>query len=266
MQIPEAEGRLFYHLFGELMRFGNRRLQAVDDEDLDSNFGRIAPETRMRIRDAVFQHPEIIDDFVRENPSHLSAEELATVARWKNFVAGTFYVYRYLKQHTIFMGGKKHDQAFGVLALADSIEVVLEAWPLPAMVRTVLLPWRDKIIYDGLMWRYQILVGNGVRDQLDEYYRKVKEGEGIVLSLPRRAARGQTVRSTARKTPPRHRGANGAAARGSVSRSVRNGASNGNGAHKNGSARTGARSSAAANGSHRGGTSVKAKRKQKVRR
>ena len=48
----------------------------------------------------------------------------------------------------------------------------------------MLLPFKDKIIYDGLLGRYNIFFGGGTRRRLQESYGVAKERLGIVTALP----------------------------------------------------------------------------------
>jgi hypothetical protein len=50
---------------------------------------------RYKIRSALYEHIELIDAFVRENPQGFSPDELAIVESWKHFVHGRFYVFRH---------------------------------------------------------------------------------------------------------------------------------------------------------------------------
>lgn len=211
MQVPELEGRLFSYLYGEFMRFGNQRLEVADDEGLDIRFERMPSDVRARIRDAVWTRPELLEQFIRDNPSHLTPAELALVSTWRHRVVGTFYVYRYLKTSTVFLDEDARGHAYGVLGLADPIEKVLEQWPLPAVVRTALLPLGEKIVYDGLMYRYQILADSDVTAQLDKRYRKIKSLEGIITTLP--APDFHVRRRPSRKAVAAHNGRNGQGAK-----------------------------------------------------
>jgi hypothetical protein len=51
------------------------------------------------------------------------------------------------------------------------------------MVEAVLLPFRDKIIFDGLIQTYRIRLGGNIRRRLNGDYRHAKERFGIITSL-----------------------------------------------------------------------------------
>ena len=88
-----------------------------------------------------------------ENPYKISWEEMEIAGGGKRLVRGRFILVRLLKSHFIFL---KEDWyiAYGVPALQDDFETVLGP-DLPIMLETVLLPFRDRIIYDGVLSAYR---------------------------------------------------------------------------------------------------------------
>src|SRR5271166_1976170 len=52
------------------------------------------------------------------------------------------------------------------------------------MVKTTLLPFQGRIVYDGLVTGYNMTFGSGVRRRLNDSYKEAKERFGIVTSLP----------------------------------------------------------------------------------
>jgi hypothetical protein len=185
MQVTIEEGKLFYKLFSALLGYVNRKLNLVPEQfSVESEYTSLPPQTRGTVRDALYEHRELIDQFIAENPAGLSTDELKIVASWKHAIVGKFYIFRYLKKHTIFINiSNKPYKAYGVLGLADPIEEVVSR-PLPVLCNTVLLPFKGQIIYDGLIAPYSILFGGGVRRHLNEDYNEAKQTFGIITSLP----------------------------------------------------------------------------------
>ena len=182
--IPFEEGKLFYKLYAALCSYANGKLSVVPGEFADpEQFTSLPPETRWKVRDALHAQPELIGQFVQENSAQLTAEELAIVAGWKHAVVGNFYVFRYLKQYTVFLTDKTPPKAYGVLALASPFEEVVGPH-LPVLVKGVLLPINGRIIYDGLLSSYRISFGPGIRRSLNENFKVAKATFGIITSLP----------------------------------------------------------------------------------
>jgi hypothetical protein len=185
MNLTHDEGRLFYDLYATLLSFVNRKLKVASEQFSNSQeYTSTPPEARVAIRDALFAHRELIDEFVQENPANLSPDDLKIVGTWKHAVVGQFYVFRHLAKYTIFLtSGSSPNQAYGVLGLADPLQEVFGPY-LPRLVQTVLLPFQRKIIYDGLASAYNISFGGGIKRMLNEEYKQAKEAFGVITSLP----------------------------------------------------------------------------------
>ena len=185
MHLSRDECELFYNLYPTLLCFVNKKLNISKErfenvEDCQS----IHPETLMAIRDALFAHRELIDEFVKENPAQLSADALKIVASWKHAVVGKFYIFRYLTDYTVFLTlGDPPHKAFGVLGLDNPLKGIFGPG-LPKPVSAVLLPFKDKIVCDGLVAGQNINFDSDIKKMLNEDYKKAQEAFGIITSLP----------------------------------------------------------------------------------
>ena len=184
MLLTPQDANLFFRLHRTLMLFVNQRLQAVpDDPATPEDFAALSPEARLKVRDALLAHTALIESFVDQNPAHLPDDELAIVRAWRHLVAGKFYVFRELKKYTVFLSSENQPVAYGVLALSQPFEELIGPF-LPVLTQTVLLPFKDKIVYDSLMSSYRISFGPGIRRSLNDSFKEAKARDGIVTSLP----------------------------------------------------------------------------------
>ncbi len=206
MNLTFDEGKQFYDLYAALLSFVNRKLKVSSEQFSDSReYTSTPPEARIAIRDALFSHRELIDEFARENPAKLSSDELEIVGTWKHAVVGKFYVFRYLKKYTVFLtSGGSPNKAYGILGLADPMKEVIGPY-LPRLITTVLLPFQGKIVYDGLVSRYNITFGGGIKRMLNEEYKQAKETFGIITSLGDPAAPVPERPRKAKKRPQKAR-------------------------------------------------------------
>jgi hypothetical protein len=99
-------------------------------------------------------------------------------------VAGRFIALRQLKNHMVLLACDGQTTAYGVKGLVAPMEQVIPI-PLPAMIETVLLPFRGKIIYEGIISAFNVTFGPGSRRGFEEDFRIAKATHGIVTSLPR---------------------------------------------------------------------------------
>lgn len=184
MLLEPQDVALFFKLHRSLMFFVNQRLKVLPDEIASPEaFAALSPQVRLKVRDALNGHVHLIESFVEENPAQLSDDELAIVRSWRHLVHGKFYVFRELKKYMVFLATDKQPVAFGVLALSQPFEELVGPY-LPVLTQTVLLPFKGKIVYDGLMTSYRISFGPGIRRSLNESFKEAKAQHGIVTSLP----------------------------------------------------------------------------------
>ena len=184
MQLSHDDGVLFYKLYAALLSFVNGKLKVISERFSDSEgYTALPPEKRIAVRDALFLHRDLLDQFLQENPANVPADELAIVAGWQHAVIGQFFIFRYLSKHAIFLSSDSPKKAYGVLALADPFEELVGPC-LPRLIQAVLLPFKDKIIYDGLLSGHNITFGGGVKRRLNEEYKEAKDAFGIITSLP----------------------------------------------------------------------------------
>lgn len=184
MLLPPHELAVFFRLHRALLFFVNQRLKVIPNTvATPDEFAALSPEVRLKVRDALNANLDLIESFAVENPAHLTEDELDIVRSWRHLVAGRFYVFRELKKYTVFLSTDKQPVAYGVLALSQPFEDLIGP-NLPVLTQTVLLPFKNRIVYDGLMSSYNVSFGPGIRRNLNEDFKTAKDQHGIVTSLP----------------------------------------------------------------------------------
>ncbi|HET90722.1 MAG TPA: hypothetical protein ENN99_08300 [Chloroflexi bacterium] len=194
MKLATKDAELFFKLMWRLQFYVNQQHQILPNADSVEEYAAIPLQERVQVRDVLWENPGLIDVYVAENPHGLPDNELDIIRKWKRFVAGTFYIFRCLKKHTIFIGD---DQVYGVLALYDSLEEMIYGQQLPIMVKAVLLPFKGEIVYDGALTFYNVRFGGGVRSRLKEEYMAAKQNGRIITTLEPELA--QATRQTREK-------------------------------------------------------------------
>lgn len=183
MHLSQNDVQLFYHLLASLMTFVNQELTIIDGiESVDDFIGLTTPEERYEVHTALYENVGLFDKFIQKNPNQLSEEELQIVESWKQFKNDAFYIYRHLKKYTILLNSDDGEtKAYGVSGISEPIK---EMFPyLPILARVTLLPFKDKIIFDGLMSAYSVSFGSGIRNSLKDSYNQAKAKYGIITQL-----------------------------------------------------------------------------------
>ena len=171
MQLSLEDVEQFFRLHRGLMFFVNQRLKVIPKKvATPEKYSGLPPETRIEVHKALLGHMDLIDAFAAENPFKFSEEDLEVVRSWKCLVSGTFFVFRYLKTHAVFLTDQEPVVAYGVLSLFDPFEALIGPH-LPRMVKTTLLPFKGRIVYDGLFTGYNITFGGGIKRSLDDSYK-----------------------------------------------------------------------------------------------
>jgi hypothetical protein len=85
----------------------------------------------------------------------------------------------------------QEDKVYGVLGLSQSFDELTHNGNLPLYVDTVLLPFKGKIIYDGLLGFQNISFGGGIKRSLRETYIRAKQNNRVIESLEKPQAENQ---------------------------------------------------------------------------
>ncbi len=98
-----------------LQHYVNAQLNIVPDVDSPEAYRRLDGQAKLKVREALYANPQLLERFVSANPAHLSPDELHIVRGWKRFVAGEFYVFRFLKRYAVFISASEAARVYGVL-------------------------------------------------------------------------------------------------------------------------------------------------------
>ncbi len=180
MKLSEQDAKLYFKLMTALQLYVNHKLKIHPEIKCIEDYTDSGMEQKIEIREALFANIELIDSFVQKNPQNFSKDHLDIVSNWKKFIGGDFYIERILKKYAVFI---KEDKVYGVLALSQGFDELNFHSNLPIYVDTVLLPFRGKIIYDGLLRAHNIYFGGGIKRNLKETYLRTKQNNRIIDSL-----------------------------------------------------------------------------------
>jgi hypothetical protein len=180
MILSSEDQSQFIRLYTTLLGFIAERIGPIAGIADTATFREADNASRHEVRNALLKHPELLREFVRDNPAGLSQEELELVAKWEHFVHGDFIIERELKSYTVFLNTDSLPKAYGVLGLTEEIATFIPMFP--AYVNAVLLPWKGRIVWDGLMMIENLYFGGNMQKDFAESYREAK-ARGIITSL-----------------------------------------------------------------------------------
>lgn len=179
MKLSEQDAKRYFELMWALQFYVNHKLQIHDIKIIDE-YADTSTDQKVKVRDALFENTNLIDSFVQENPQNFSEKTLRIVSEWKNFIRGNFFIERLLKKYAVFI---QEDKVYAVVGLSQSFNELTYYSTLPLYVDTVLLPFKGKIIYDGLLGFRNIYFGGGIKRSLKETYMRAKQNTRIIDKL-----------------------------------------------------------------------------------
>lgn len=186
MTLDPDDGRLFFELMWRVQYYTNQK-RGVNKNILSViEYASLPTEKKLKVREALWKNPELIEAYVQENPDALPPEQLDIVRNWNGFIKDSFFILRHLKKGSIFIG--KDNRVYAVHGILDPLDEVIPSYALPQMVETVLLPFKGRIIYDGLLSGYRVQFGSGIRSDLNHTYTVAKHKDRILTTLEPDAA------------------------------------------------------------------------------
>jgi hypothetical protein len=181
MTLPPADGKLFFELMWKLQFYVNQERGIHKGISSPEEYASLPTEKKLKAREELWKDATLIEAYVRENPDALPAGELQITHKWKNFIKGSFFIFRHLKKGSIFIGND--NQVYVVHGIQDPLEEVIPSYALPQMVEAVLLPFKGQIIYDGLLSGYSVHFGGGIRSDINHTYTVAKHKNRLISTL-----------------------------------------------------------------------------------
>ena len=186
MILERKDTDLFYSLWFPLLDFANSRYQVCPGIGA-IEFGKsVDMHDAKTIANHIWEHTEVIDAFLAE--TDLSEEHREIVIGWKKCRPEKYILERHFKKGSVFISADtarivSAARVYMVLGLYSPWEEVLCGRPLPVLLDAVLLPFRGRIITDGLVISSNIVFGRGAAADFKDAYMDAKKSGRIQFSL-----------------------------------------------------------------------------------
>jgi hypothetical protein len=183
-RLSREDYELYLKLNQNLLAYAAQKLNPRSHVKNRENFLKLSNEGKLNIRNSLMRRIELIDEFVSANPCGFTPSELEIVKSWKNYVRGNFFLVDYRENGAVFLEEEdENPKAYLVLALGTPLWELVPV-PPPAKVETVLLPFKGRIVYDGLVNADMIYFGQHFARSLRTVFDRSIMRHGIVTSLP----------------------------------------------------------------------------------
>ena len=188
MILPHATAERFFYIYDYLCAFAHERLGVVSDAELFTGEPPrgLSEEGQRLTMEELWENPQIIEAYVRENPDGLAFGDRALVRSWTNAYNTYAYVGRDASGKAWFF---VDDYAIDLCGLTKEPASMLRV--IPTVVRLTLLPLGERIIYDQRMLDLPVDLGpsasgafaTGLADALAEG-RILRTGAELAAHVP----------------------------------------------------------------------------------
>ena len=195
MHLTTQDADLFFELTWSLQFFVNQQIKKFPDIQTVKEYkNTLASEDKGIIKDTLYTSPHFFDDYIAKNPDNFNQEKLEVIRAWKQFVQGKFQIERFLKKHAIFI--HENNSVYAVVGLYDGFDEMIHKSHLPTLVEATLLPFKGKLVYDGLLRSYNIHFGRNTKAELKEDYMRAKQNGRIIDSFDKKSKTTQQAITT----------------------------------------------------------------------
>ena len=179
MKLSNEDAQLFYDLWFPLLDYLNEKYMVNPYIGKITGAENVNPAEVSVIAEFLWEKPELIDEYLSENK--LSEENKKIVAGWKRRKTGRFVLERNLKKGSIFIS--EDNEVYLIQGLFSSFEEMFRMHPLPVMMDMTIIPFKDKIITDGLIKDMPLIFGPNFKSDLKECYMSAKKSGKIYNTI-----------------------------------------------------------------------------------
>ena len=180
MTLDQNDAELFYELWFPLLDYANKKYMVSPHLKKIYGTKELDPSEVKMVADYVWEHIDVIDEYLADND--LSDEHRCIVLGWKKCITGQFMLERHLKKGSVFISTDTQE-VYMVNGIITSWEDMFFYRPLPILLKATLIPFRDKIISDGLVIPYNVCFGKGYSSDFKDIYMNAKKNKSIHFSL-----------------------------------------------------------------------------------
>lgn len=170
--LSKKDKDLFYKLYFGLLDYTNTINDIIPGLKI---YGKLhnEPEKLTDIINYLWEHKDtIIDEFIKENPFNFNEEELTIVDNFKKGIRAVFIIVSFEDEYTTFM---YNDKIYMVKGLNGNIDEIVSYKDIPTPVLTTLLPFKEYIVYDGILLAGNTNLGYEFEKTIKEIYDDCKK-------------------------------------------------------------------------------------------
>ena len=185
MRLSNRDAKEFYEIWFKLLQAINEK-HNISPSLTKFVLGEVNMLEASKIRDYIWTHPESIEEVVDNYEKFgFNERELSVLEAWSNKHAySEFVLVEHRSNHTIFMNSKDDNRLYAVHGIFNSLKKIYPARLVPIKMKTALIPFKNKIIYDGIFEEMYFDEDEIPHEMLPQTYREAKKKWGTSFTLP----------------------------------------------------------------------------------
>ena len=175
----EYNAYLKVHL--DLLYYTGKKYKILQAGTTLKEFKDLPLENKFECRECFNEYPEILEEYIKSYQSKLSVGQLQILDGFRRRVMNDYFIIlKCLKKYAIFIENDSK-QVYGVIALSNPLNDFFHDFPL--VVKTTIVPYNGRIIYDGFIQSYEAYLGPNMTWEYTEIYKEAKNNRQIITSL-----------------------------------------------------------------------------------
>jgi hypothetical protein len=129
-------------------------------------------------RNYFYKHLSLLESFLIQS-NDITEIQKNILNGFKSKISGDFVILKQLKTGAIFIDAKT-EKVYSVIALSESFDQFFDSFPV--FIKTTILPFKEKIIYDGFL-NLNAYIGPGIARNMNSIYLNAKENKRVIKTL-----------------------------------------------------------------------------------
>jgi hypothetical protein len=193
LSLNDADRDEFLHLQKNLILFTNKKFKLYQKfksiEDLLDFTQDDVTNGVFPIREKMYQ-AENLKEFCDSNKLNNLQREI--VNSWSAVYSDEFYVIKHLQNETVLLTGNEK-KLYGVVGISNGLNHFFPEGYLPILIKAKLIPFKEKIIYDGFFGTHNVQFGGNISRRLKQIYSEIKGEKGIISKPENNISLGDQV-------------------------------------------------------------------------
>ena len=155
--LSNNDAKLFYKLYFGMLEYTNKKYKIRPKLKISQQKGVDLEEIQYVIEHFWKIKDEVIDEFIKINPYKFNKEEIKIINEFKQGFRDVFIIGKYEIDYTVILNMNK---TYMIKGLYDNIDEIVSYKDLPQPVMMTIMPFKDQLIYDGLIQPLNIKMGS----------------------------------------------------------------------------------------------------------